>query len=78
MLVGNVEDAVSEDILDPVVNTSPIKKKGSSYSYIQAGIVVKKRAHLDKDKLLESIAAVMSSLPENERESPNIIETKNQ
>ena len=44
---------------------------------MQAGVVVKRKAGLDKDKLLESIAAVMSSLPKELRESPQILERKN-
>ena len=43
---------------------------------MQAGVVVKRKAGLDKDKLLESIAAVMSSLPIELRESPQILERK--
>ena len=75
--VESVEETVIEEDLEPVVNTSPMKKKGTEDAYVQAGIVLKKKAYLDKEKLLESIAAVMSSLPEQERESPEICEMKN-
>ena len=71
-----MEESILDDDLEPVVNTSPIKKKGTSDKYIEAGIVVKKKASLDKEKLLESIAAVMSNLPEQEKESPEIVEMK--
>ena len=73
--VGSVEE--EDGCFDPVVNLSPIKKKGSSDNLMQAGVVVKRKAGLDKDKLLESIAAVMSSLPQELRESPQILERKN-
>ena len=62
---------------DPVINMSPIKKKTTCDNYMQAGVVVKKKANLDKDKLLESIAAVMTSLSAEDRENPQIIERRN-
>ena len=65
-----------DSVADPIVNISPLKKKGTGGTFMQAGVVVKKKNQLDKDKLLESIAAIMSSLPAEARESPEIVERK--
>ena len=59
---------------EPVINQSPVKKKGMDRKLKQAGLVVKKRGDIDKGKLLDSLAAVMTVIPEENQNDLEIVE----
>ena len=75
---GRVDDVVDDDTEEeddiPVVNNSPIKKVGMDSHLRQAGIVVRRKDSLDKEKVLKYLTAALSNLTDEEREAEGTIQ----